>query len=404
MTTPKPEEPLPPGWKWVKLGEVCVEIEGTDPRKTPDKAFTYIDISSIDRNKKCVTSPSIILGKNAPSRAKREVRVGDVLVSTTRPNLNAVALVNPELDGQVCSTGLCVLRPGPSVISRYLFYFVRTGRFVKGLTDLVAGALYPAVTDVQVFDQDVPLPPLPEQQRIVARLERQMALVEKARLAAEEMLENISSLKNAILRELLPSLGQKLPQGWKWVKLGEVCTEDRRTVKGDSSLAKTLPYLSLEHIESNTGRIRITSASSSQSLGRSNSFAFDERHLLYGKLRPYLNKVALPDFRGRCTTETIPLLPIDINREYLAWILRRPETVEYATRTVTGSRMPRASIDDLLTMPISLPPLAEQERIVSDLEVKIAGVGRIEELVRQQITDIGAMPVALLRQAFDGAL
>ena len=179
---------------------------------------------------------------------------------------------------------------------------------------------------------------------------------------------------------------------------------DRKSIPGDSSLAATLPYLSLEHIESNTGRILLTPANAAEGAGRSNAFAFDERHILYGKLRPYLNKVALPDFPGRCTTEALPLLPKGVIREYVALILRSDATVAYVMRKVTGSRMPRADVQDLLAMPIPLPPLAEQRRIVADLARKNAVVGRLETLARQQLAEVAAMPAALLREIFAGVL
>ena len=180
--------------------------------------------------------------------------------------------------------------------------------------------------------------------------------------------------------------------------------EDRTPIPGDNSLAKTLPYLSLEHIESNTGRILLSGESVTEGVGRSSAFAFDERHILYGKLRPYLNKVALPDFRGRCTTEALPLLPKGVSREYVALALRQDETVAYVMRKVTGSRMPRADVKDLLEMPIPLPPLAEQQRIVAELERKNAVAARLEQAARQQLADLAAMPAALLREGFAGAV
>ena len=203
MTTP--EKKLPDGWQWVKLGEVCSNISTTDPRREPDDEFIYIDISSIDRITKRIISPSVIVGKNAPSRARRIVNKGDVLLATTRPNLNAVALVGDDLDGQICSTGLCVLRPKIELIdSRFLYYYTTHKEFVDSLSGLVSGAMYPAVTDKQVFDQIIPLPPLAEQQRIVAALEAQIAAVERARNAAEGILEAVKALNENLPRNFLP--------------------------------------------------------------------------------------------------------------------------------------------------------------------------------------------------------
>ena len=196
---------LPDGWKWAKLGDVCIRHKNTDPRRDPDKQFIYIDISSIDRSAKTILNPSVIFGKEAPSRAKRIVNKGDVLVSTTRPNLNAVALVHEDLDGQICSTGLCVLRPKTHLLdSRWLYYCAMSREFVSSLSNLVSGAMYPAVTDKQVFEQAIPLPSLEEQKGLAAVLDERMAAVEEARKAAEEMIDAVDALKNAILRELLP--------------------------------------------------------------------------------------------------------------------------------------------------------------------------------------------------------
>ncbi len=91
-----------------------------DPRKKPDKSFMYVDIASIDRSLKVITSKSEILGADAPSRARKEIREGDILVSTVRPNLNTVAMVPTELDGQIASTGFCVLRPKDAANSSLL--------------------------------------------------------------------------------------------------------------------------------------------------------------------------------------------------------------------------------------------------------------------------------------------
>lgn len=138
-----------------------------------------------------------------------------------------------------------------------------------------------------------------------------------------------------------------------------------------------IPYIGLEDIERNTGRIFRDRPASHGDEGKSTAFLFDSRHVLYGKLRPYLNKVALPDFRGRCTTELIPLLPLEgLDREYLAWFLRRSETVDSAMREKTGSRMPRTNIKNLLRMEIPIPPLAEQKRIAAILNEQLAAVER----------------------------
>jgi len=195
------EQKLPHGWRQATLGDICEKISTFDPRKKPKESFFYVDISSSDRIQKRIVSPVSMIGENAPSRARKIIKKDDVLVSTTRPNLNAVAIVPENLDNQICSTGFCVLRPSASLHSGFLFYFTRTEAFIESISSLVQGALYPAVTDRQVLSEPIPLPPVAEQKRIVAVLNRKMAAVEKARAAAEVQLEAVTALPAALLRE-----------------------------------------------------------------------------------------------------------------------------------------------------------------------------------------------------------
>src|SRR5580700_9339079 len=97
-------------WLRPTIGELCETTTQRDPSMRPDEEFAYIDISSLDKDSKTIVRPSRLLGNDAPSRARKEIKAEDILVSTVRPNLNAVALVPPELDGQIASTGFCVLR------------------------------------------------------------------------------------------------------------------------------------------------------------------------------------------------------------------------------------------------------------------------------------------------------
>ena len=107
---------LPPGWKVVKLGEICIKTKTRNPSKKPDEIFTYIDVSSICNNSFRITETKNILGKDAPSRARQIIYKNDVIFATVRPTLKRVALIPSELDDQICSTGFCVLRSNPEYL------------------------------------------------------------------------------------------------------------------------------------------------------------------------------------------------------------------------------------------------------------------------------------------------
>lgn len=162
---------------------------------------------------------------------------------------------------------------------------------------------------------------------------------------------------------------------WQLVNLGDVCQQDRCSIKPGQS--EELPYLGLECIESGTGQLLTGAMSKTPESPQANSFQFDSRHVLYGKLRPYLNKVALPEATGKCSTEIIPLLPNDgVDRRYLAYFLRSPSTVNRISETVSGARMPRADMNMVFGLKMPLPPLKDQQHIV-DLLTRAEGIVRL---------------------------
>jgi len=183
-TFPRPGAEPPPGWRWVRLGEVCLPTERRDPTKDSSAPFIYVDISAVDNAEGKIVSPRELLGQDAPSRARKVIHSGDVIFATTRPYLKKVAIVGPEIDGQICSTGFCVLRANRRVVEPgFLFYLCRSDLVVAQLSDNnMRGASYPAVTDRDVYEALIPLPPLDEQRRIVAHLE---ALREKIKILKE---------------------------------------------------------------------------------------------------------------------------------------------------------------------------------------------------------------------------
>lgn len=167
-------------WSEVEIGQLCLTTDQVDPRDNPDKPFEYIDISSVDKSSKVISQTQSILGSEAPSRARKIVQAGDVLVSTVRPNLNTVAVVPESLDQQIASTGFCVLRPNAKYLfGKYLFYCTLTPDFISFLTARMRGANYPAVTDAVVREAPIPWPPISEQRRIVEILDQADAIRKK---------------------------------------------------------------------------------------------------------------------------------------------------------------------------------------------------------------------------------
>jgi len=213
----------PSNYQGVAIGRLCHEISTWNPAvRGGDQTFTYIDIGALDQEAKVVREITPMPCDQAPSRARQLVRAGDVLVSTVRPNLNAVAVVPPELDGATASTGFCVLRPNPAECEgRYLFNWVKSSSFIDSMVRLATGASYPAVSDRIVKDSLIPLPPLSEQRRIAAILDQADSLRAKRRSA----LAKLDTLAQSIFIEMF---GDPVTNSKRWPirAFDEVCRDE----------------------------------------------------------------------------------------------------------------------------------------------------------------------------------
>ena len=154
--------------------------------------------------------------------------------------------------------------------------------------------------------------------------------------------------------------------GWASARLGDVASIDRIVVDPAEASPDSL-YVGLENIEKGGGLIDVKSAA--QAGLSSAKFRFTENHVLYGKLRPYLAKIARPGFRGICSTDILPILPgPELDRSYLARFLGLPETIALATARSTGINLPRVSPKEVASFEIPVPSLEEQRCIAEILD------------------------------------
>ena len=216
-----------------------------DPKKLGNDSFTYVDISSVDKDTKKIVEPQILLVGDAPSRAGKEIKANDVLVATVRPNLNGVAIVPAQYDNQIASTGFCVLRSDTEQLDpNYLFYFTQTGYFISHLTELSTGAGYPAVSDEDILDTRIPLPTLTEQKRIASLLARADRLRQLRRTAHE--------LDESLLQSVFLEMFGKVRGKTKEVLLGEIADIASGVTKGQNYNGREtveVPYLRVANVQ-----------------------------------------------------------------------------------------------------------------------------------------------------------
>jgi type I restriction enzyme S subunit len=435
---------LPKDWVWTTIGEITEPIQKVDPRENPEKVFIYLDISSIDNSIQKIVTPKQYIGVDAPSRARQLVRANDVLFSTVRTYLKNVALVPEYCDGQVASTGFSILRATPEAMGRFLFYYSQTEAFLTPLNELQRGTSYPAVRDSDVRVQQIPLPSLPEQERIVERIEslftqldagvaglkhaqaalkRYKVSVLKAacegRLVSQDPTDEPAevSMKRILAEEgivyHLPEGDLSvLPQGWIWnifslvikkVKRGPSmkCNQEGRGVRyitsgnlDDGILRLDLDYKFLEGFNKIDSckllpnDLILNCVNSIEKIGKSAVFTLKLGDAIVGfnNYALELHEKVISPFYANIVCQSL------FFKNQLYFLLKRAvNQVSFATREL-----------DFLLIPI--PPLAEQYRIIADVERRLLVVQELEQTIEANLKRVTRLRQAILKRAFEGML
>ena len=387
---------LPNGWRVVRLGEVCEIIAGQSPPgttyRTNPEGLPFFQ-GKVDFGK---IHPVARVWCVEPTKIAKP---GDILISVRAP-------VGPTniADVECCiGRGLAAIRCGMKSNPDFILNALR--HFEATLVNKGSGSTFQAINRDDLESFEIPLPTLSEQQRIAGVLREQMAAVEKARTAAQARLDAIKALPAAFLRKVFPQPGQPLPVGWRWVKLGEIIEIVSGQIDPKESHYRDLPHVNGENIESGTGRL-LTIRSAAEDRMTSGKYFFEAGVVLYSKLRPYLKKAAIADFRGLCSADMYPILPKhnELTLSFLLQILLSEPFTTYAESESQRARMPKINRGQLLAYPAPLPPLPVQQQIAGALKEKMAAVEKARTAAEQELATINSLPAALLLRALAGGL
>lgn len=390
----------------VQIGDVTARAASVDPKKKFVNVFTYIDLSSVNQSQKEISDTKKLEPSEAPSRARQVVQTSDVLISTVRPNLNGVAVVPDVLDGAIASTGFTVLRPITSkILPAYLFQWVKSPLFVDDMISRATGASYPAVSDKIVRESFIPLPPLPEQRRISAILDK----VDHLRTQRRESLAHLEALTQSIFDELTANAND-----WAMVPLESL-------VAPGKSMIRTGPFgsqlLTSEFVGDGIAVLGIDNAVSNTFEWKQRRFISEEK---YEQLKRYTVHpgdliITIMGTLGR--SAVIPAdIPIAINTKHLccitlnrelvvpeyvhAYFLQHEEAARHLRQTTKGSIMGGLNMGIIKAMPVVVPPLELQQTFAK----RVTGVERLKEQHRAQLTELDTLFASLQHRAFSGQL
>ena len=435
------------------LGDLTVpNIDQSGPYKTGE--FTYIDISSIDNKLKRIVEPKCLPASAAPSRAKQRLQPGDVMVSMTRPNLNAVAIVSPDLEGAVGSTGFHVLRAVGGIESRWLLYAVQTNDFVEAMSSLVQGALYPAVRPKDIRAFGIEAPPLDEQRLIVAEIEKQFSRLDEAVANLKRVRANLKRYKASVLKAAVESklteawrkqhpnvepasklleriLTERrakwnragnyrepavpdttglplLPNNWKWASLDQLLLnitdgDHQPPPQTDSGV----PFLVIGNVRSGKLEFEDTRFVSRQYADAVNIFRKPTRgDILYTLVGSFGIALRVDADREFCIQRHIGVLRSHklSPTSYLVHVLNSLFVFSQATNVATGTAQKTVPLAGLRRFSIPLAPLAEQQQIVAEVERRLSVIEELEAAVQANLTRAERMRQSILQQAFSGRL
>lgn len=408
---------LPEGWSAARIADISYKGEQCKPAQ--DAEFSYIDIGSINRDLKCIESPQHLIGKDAPSRARKIVNTGDVLVSLTRPNLNAVALVSAEYNNQIASTGFEVIK-SLLVDSRYIFALTRSKNFVDSISGVVQGALYPAAksSDVQTFK--FPLPPLAEQKVIADKLDTLLAQVETSKARLDRIPEILKTFRQSVLAA---AVSGKLTEEWrnakelllpKEVKLDQIICEGPQNglYKAQSFYGQgvriiridgfydgeivdwdKIKRLSLEDIEYSRWKLEVGDIL----VNRVNSIEYLGKSAIVRELpEPAVFESNIMKFRVN---------PDKATPEYIVKFLCSTTGLSQLRQNAKLA-VNQASINqqDVKNCSVYLPELEEQTEIVRRVEELFAFADRIEQKANTALERVNNLTQSILAKAFRGDL
>lgn len=274
-----------------------------------------------------------------------EVMPGDILISRLPDPIGRACIVPEGIGKAITAVDCTIVRLNATLLPEFLISFSKTALYASQINKIKTGTTRLRVSRGNLGNVIIPIPPIESQHRFAA-------------IAQQADKSKFGDFKS----QFIEMFGNPVTntKGWKTAKIKDVAPE----MPSKEQLSGKIWLLNLDMIESNTGRIiekvyeDVENALSVQS--------FDEGNVLFSKLRPYLNKVVIPDEPGMATTELVPLRPepSKLHKVFLSHLLRGNQFVNYANDIAGGTKMPRMPLTELRNFDCILPPMDKQLEFV----------------------------------------
>jgi len=406
-------QPLPDGWRWVRLGEVIAEVQAGFACGLRDpQGIAQLRMNNLDTRGNFVWDDVLRVPHEANDIDQFQILPGDVLFNNTNSTelVGKSALFEAYIEPIVYSNHFTRLRTVsesllPYFLASWLNYQWQQGVFAAICNRWIGQS---AVKSDKLLNLAFPLPTLSEQWRISGVLREQMAAVEKAHAAAQARLEAVKALPAAFLRQVFPQPDQPLLDGWRWVKLGEMC--DRidygYTASADVDV-KAPKFLRITDIQNN--KVNWDSVPGCAILDADeDANRLEDGDIVFARTGATTGKSYLISKPPRSVFASY-LIRVKSHREHIEpdYLFAFFQSDGYWKQILAGARggaQPGFNATMLAALKIPLPPLSEQKRIAAVLNEQMTIVEKACSAAEEELNTIDALPAALLRRAFNGEL
>jgi len=407
---------LPEGWAWKKLGEVCDRI--SEKHQPSRESVFYVGLEHIEKD----TGRILSRAENIEATAIKSLfQTGDILYGKLRPYLNKVAVADK---GGVCSTDILVLRPKKLIVSgHFLHLLMLSHEFVNVMSANTSGVNLPRVPTNFVMDYAIPLPPLPVQHAIVTKIEEIFSELDHGVEQLKTAREQLKVYRQAVLKWAfegrLTNEGVKdgeLPEGWKWVKSGEVINTINNgytpTKEFLSEGSGEIPFIKVYNLNFD-GTLNfkknptyIPTAVHQKDLKRSICYPGD---VLINIVGPPLGKISVvtdqyPEWN---INQAIVLFRPNekVTSKFIAYFMQNSVTINWLENTskATAGQW-NVKVSTCREIPMPLVPLPEQHRIVSEIERRLSVCDKLEETIAGSLKAAEVLRAGVLKRAFEGRL
>jgi restriction endonuclease S subunit len=380
----KPELPL--GWKWVRLGEVCEKIQyGLTATATDNKdGFPFIRITDIDDLGNIKLESMRYTYCYEEIFRKYELKENDILFARTG-SIGRTFLYNGIPSKAIFASYLIRFRPKKDIVDPLLlFYYSHSPSYFKFIGEKKHTVSQPNINAEEYKSLPIPLPPLPEQKRIAAKLQEMMQEIDQARAACEKQLEAAKSLSSSYLHEVFES-----PKAQKWEKkrLGEICKIYQ---------PKTI---TLNELKKN-GRYKVYGANGV--IGYYDKYNHENSEVLITCRGATCGTVNISEPFSWITGNAMVVSPLsnDLDKEYLFYFLKKSDLLS----TISGSAQPQITRASLSPVEVYIPAIEIQKRIAAYLREKIDQAEKLRASIEKELETINVLPQSILSKAFKGEI